>query len=472
MHWWISVALSLGLASCHEKTEDGAPDVDDPYADPGIADHLSDPAAAAWYIDAANGNDDNDGRTPDTAWQHLAKIHSIVLAPGDVVRLARGAVWSGESILFDNGDGGTADQPVIVEPYGTGAAPALRAPRTLWDPDQKTTAVTFGAGSAYIAVLGLSVSGTEEFSGFGMSDDTHHLVIAGNDIQGCGTGIDVRGTDQKILSNTISDSGFDGRGSGVAIGFIGSRLEMAWNTIRNSRVEKDGRMDGGAFEYYGRYFDDDNVERYDLSDDIAIHHNVLDDNLMFIEAYGNATNMVIAHNLYMNSGPSALIFHLDDCEHETWTHECTYQVRLENNTFVTERGSDAGGWGIVGLLVDWDHPADPAKSSVLVRNNIFVTDYRIMAFINPLGDNLVHDHNLFFFEGEGALSDNADGWSLSPTEQIADPLFVDPTASDYRLTGASPAIDAGAGSLYSADLTGVPVPTGDAPDLGACEWVP
>ena len=53
---------------------------------------------------------------------------------------------------------------------------------------------------------------------------------------------------------------------------------------------------------------------------------------------------------------------------------------------------------------------------------------------------------------------------------VADPLFVNLSASDYHLSSKSPAIDAGKTLGYTLDLDNNPLPVGNTPDMGAYEF--
>lgn len=441
--------------------------------DPGVSAYRSVASASAFYVDATNGNDANDGRSSAKAWKTLDRLHSQKLGPGDVVRLARGSVWSRQNLYLDEGNGsaGTAVSPVIFEAYGTGQPPTIADPRALWDKTKPFPAVVLGSTARYITILDLRIQDGGEQVGVALSKSSEGIVIGHLEILRCGTGIDVAGKNQKILSCYIHD--INRSNSGIGIGFLGSNLEFAWNRLtRCVTIRSDGHEDGSPFEYYGRNVNNQGVETFDLSDNIQIHHNRVDDCLNFIEGYGNATNLVIAYNLYVNSPANPLIMHLDDSEHATWTHECTYDMRVENNTFVPNREADPGGWGAYGLLVDWNHSADPAKSRMVVRNNLLVTNYTALSWINPLGANLVHDHNQFFFLDKGKLCTNAGIWVQDATEILKDPQFADAAHQDYRLTAASPGIGKGAPASYAVDLAGTPVPAGAAADIGAFQYVP
>ena len=52
-------------------------------------------AGRVFYV-AASGNDASDGKSPDTAWQTLARVSSAALCPGDHVLLRRGDIFRGQ----------------------------------------------------------------------------------------------------------------------------------------------------------------------------------------------------------------------------------------------------------------------------------------------------------------------------------------------------------------------------------------
>lgn len=95
------------------------------------------------------------------------------------------------------------------------------------------------------------------------------------------------------------------------------------------------------------------------------------------------------------------------------------------------------------LLSEWTG----SVSNVQVRNNIAYGNAG-NAFVNG-GSGTVQSNNLFG----------------------VDPSFVDSSAKDFRLGGASRAIDAGVGlSLVTTDIVGTGRPQGAAPDIGAFEY--
>jgi hypothetical protein len=74
------------------------------------------------YLDATNGNDSNDGATPETAWKSLHKVSQTTFNPGDAILLKAGEVWSGQVFLKGSGTDG---KPIRLDKYGEGANPVI-----------------------------------------------------------------------------------------------------------------------------------------------------------------------------------------------------------------------------------------------------------------------------------------------------------------------------------------------------------
>ena len=90
-----------------------------------------------YYVDAENGDDSNDGTSPETAWKTLAKASSIrQLKEGGSILLKAGSVWNGEQLTVRNAQG-TEANPVVIGSYGDGAKPVINGNGANWDADTK-----------------------------------------------------------------------------------------------------------------------------------------------------------------------------------------------------------------------------------------------------------------------------------------------------------------------------------------------
>jgi len=81
-------------------------------------------SAAVYHLDSEHGRDGQNGLTPDTAWQTLAQTEAVRLVAGDRIRLKRGSRFAGTLRVQVRG---TAEAPVVIEPYGEGALPCIDA---------------------------------------------------------------------------------------------------------------------------------------------------------------------------------------------------------------------------------------------------------------------------------------------------------------------------------------------------------
>jgi len=438
-------------------------------------------ASTDWWVDANAGSDGNDGKSAAKPWKTLDKLHSAVLKPGDVIHLARGSVWKNQSLMLDYNYSGTAANPITFQAYGTGNAPTISEPRALWDKNKEFAGIAIGGTAGFIRILDIRVQETSQCAGISMGITTHDIVIAGCEAVRCNTGVSLAGDRQKIIGNFIHDIGSAGGMSGIGICFEGNDLEIGWNRIENCQARSavgDLGVDGGALEYYNYRSD---LGYNFVSNNIRIHHNVICACLNFMEAYGNATGMKIDYNVYLNGPNEALEFHFDDCEHPVWTITPTYEVAIENNTFVPNKNDRKVGWGLIGLLVDGTsaHNPDPAKNKIAIRNNLFVTNYRVVAFKNVLGGSLIHDHNMYWMTDGAIPSNDKAGFVLGSTDRLFDathagnPGFANALNYDFRLASGSAAIDAGVVTgtgVATVDILGNAVPAGGAPDIGAYEY--
>ena len=127
------------------------------------------------------------------------------------------------------------------------------------------------------------------------------------------------------------------------------------------------------------------------------------------------------------------------------------------------------------------YSSDPAQMYWEIKNNIFdsPTTYHIFQYPTNPGVDLSIDYNLYYpamsstYFYAGGYKTFAQWQALTPSRDansvVSNPLFV--SSSDLHLQSGSPARDAGANVGLVSDYAGAMVPSGNAPDIGAYEYI-
>lgn len=128
------------------------------------------------YYCSPSGSDQNDGKSPSTAFQTLARCRELDLNPGDQLLLEAGQSFTGY-LIFSAEDAGNPENPVTLGSYGTGRA-------TIFSPD--TTAIlVWNAGGFIVQDLILDGKNRVKNRGYGLcfwndlpqSDKRKHIRI-------------------------------------------------------------------------------------------------------------------------------------------------------------------------------------------------------------------------------------------------------------------------------------------------------
>jgi hypothetical protein len=332
--------------------------------------------------------------------------------------------------------------------------------------DIETNVQNASGGDAH----GIAVYGTD--SGHAISD----VVISGNEVYGCKLGssesVVVNGNVEgfSITRNTIHDNnnigidviGYEGKASDPSVdvardGVVSGNLVYNIDSYGNPAYGND-RSANGIYVDGGR--------------DVIVERNVIHDvniGMEFASEHaGRSTSYITArNNVVYHSDVIGLAIGGYDPKRGNTEH-CT----IVNNTFYQDHG--------VELLVQFN------TRDNLIENNVVDANSHRQFLRNIYRENSgnVLDDNLYFASGGG----EAGTWQWKGTtyhsfgsyvratgndrhSRFADPGFVDPAASDFRLAPGSPAIDAGAylPAAGTLDAAGVPRAGGGAIDAGAFE---
>ena len=449
----------------------------------------SDPHLKGYFVDAKNGDDNNSGKQLDSPWKTIEKINSIIFEPGDNVYFKRGTSYSHGFQINGNG---TKDNPITVSAYGEGHAPKFTNTN-----DSVFNGNAIQINGDYQIVENLYVYGTNPASngffltvwklgGIKANLGADHAIIRNNEVVDCPIGINSYSEFCLITNNNIHDCNRPifppGWGPiGIRIGM--GNTEISHNIIHNYHsLGGTWGGDGGAIE-----IDDGRNPR----NNIFIHHNKSSLNMGFCEiSYG----FDICEKKHLERA-----FRMGDCRtckkedriiknlimayNESRDYSAFTQIFspmvdafIENNTIIrTVEHPDIDS----NVFREHDPNNQATDSPTKYRNNLVVlvsektrTGVGNQVYLGWPMAKFNHSNNLFFNLDSPIIvfSDNpAENKENAEGAIIANPLLVNLSEGDYRLTSKSPAIDNGYDDgHYSFDLDGNPIIS--TRDIGAYEF--
>ncbi len=143
-----------------------------------------------FYI-SPSGNDEDDGRTPETAWQTFFRLDTGTFEPGDHISLEGGQTFTGVIYLGSNSQGTTAN-PIAITSYGTGNATI--EPGTLVGLLAYDTAGIEVSNLNFVGAAGNTKDGIQFYSDLPGNVTLNHVRITNVEISGFGSaGISIFG---------------------------------------------------------------------------------------------------------------------------------------------------------------------------------------------------------------------------------------------------------------------------------------
>jgi hypothetical protein len=416
-----------------------------------VTDNIDGSGGQNYYV-SNRGDDTNDGSIK-SPWASLNRVNEQALAPGDSILFERGSHFEGAVTVTASG---TERQPITFAAYGVGSAPALT--------NQKLSTQNgniIQIRGSYIVIDGLYFYNgmaadqdqgvnARQIGAVYLTEGANHNVIKNCEMVDCPIGIQSYGQYNLLTANHIHDCNrfleIPNWGP-IGIMVATSNHEISYNHIENYLV--DGGTfgaDGGAIELDNEEFPNKNVNIHhnwsignegfvevvwgeDITTDVRIHHNVSDDYQEFI-FFWSGKNCYVEHNTVLCTRP------------QNSRVKVVFSFNEGNNT---------------------------------IRNNIFVVagGVQVLTGENVYGaekyDEQIYSNNLYWCV-DGSVDDPI-GLPPGDGDIVADPGFVDLESMDLHLTAGSAAIDAGTDIGYEIDFDGNARISGDAPDIGAFEFI-
>ncbi len=400
------------------------------------------------YYISLSGNDSWSGRRPDSAWRHISRACTTVVA-GDTVLVLAGTYQ--ERTTFRRS--GAAGRPIVFK-----SEPRRTA--TTWGFDTNSP-----TGGSYTRIEGFniawdtSLTGWRDYGVFISSNNvevvdnylfnsrrtaiqgnwsqpwTRGVVIANNRIFHCQAGIGVVGTAWRIENNEVERLFQYGRGDCDYTRFFGDTILFWRNYFHGTHPDSIGTAHVDCFQT----FDNNGEHAAYVTIDANRGFDYAQAFMGEAHFYHNSHDIVFKNNIFARGWAWGL------CVQDI------ANVMVYNNTFAYIRWHGAGFSGRY------------SQGSV-VRNNIFFntnTSYWWADTAQASGD-----YNLIF----GATQPTV----LGPHDIMnQNPQFVDSINNDFRLRPTSPAIDRGDSlTQVPVDIVGVTRPQGLRWDIGAYEYVP
>ncbi|MGV9455884.1 right-handed parallel beta-helix repeat-containing protein [Streptomyces sp. NPDC003635] len=273
-----------------------------------------------------DGDDDNDGMSPEKPWRTLDHANSVRYRPGDRLRLKGGERFRG-SITLGEDEAGNARNAVVIEAYGTGRATVLPRGRS---------AITVH-DTAGVEIRNLSLVGDRK-------------------ARREGVGIDVRTTlpgSRRLSHVTISNVEARGFQNGISFGAEEGAV-AGFDDVRISDVSVHHNLESGL-AFYGPEFDADRpayaheglrIERVKAyansgnpkSDDRNTGSGI---------TLGSVENARVRHSVAHHNG-SRSAADAEEGPEGMWVYDSTEVVLENNRSYRNRTGSrvDGGGFGL------------------------------------------------------------------------------------------------------------------------------
>lgn len=278
-----------------------------------------------FYV-SADGDDENDGMSPEKPWRTLDHANGVHFQPGDRLRLKGGERFRG-SVTLEEGEAGSSTEPVVVESYGTGRATI--APRG-------TSGITVH-DTAGVEIRNVSLVGDRKALREGVG------IAFRNTLPG------VRRLDHVRITN-VEATGFQ---NGISIGAEKDAIE-GYSDVRITDVSVHHNLEGGLV-FYGPEFEADRPAYAHVGlriDRVKAYSNAGDPDSdkrntgsgLVLGSVRDATVMrSVAHDNGSRSAARA-----EEGPEGIWVYDSTRVVLQNNRSYRNRTGSrvDGGGFGL------------------------------------------------------------------------------------------------------------------------------
>lgn len=278
-----------------------------------------------FYV-SPDGDDKNDGRSPEKPWRTLDHANGVRFGPGDRLRLKGGERFRG-TFTLEKGEAGSATRPVVIDSYGTGRATI--APRG-------TSGITV-RNTAGVEIRNLTVVGDgrprRDSVGIGFKNSLRNT----------------RRLDHVRISN-VEASGFE---NGISVG-ADRRTGTGFSDVRITDASVHHNREAGL-AFYGAEFDADlptyaheglrieRVKAYSNTGDPTSDERNTGSGI----ALGSVRDAKVMRSVSHDNGAKSSADAVEGPE-GVWVYDSTRVVLENNKSYRNRTGSrvDGGGFGL------------------------------------------------------------------------------------------------------------------------------
>jgi len=363
-----------------------------------------------------------------------------LVAPGDVVHV-RGGVYS------QTHNCGSCEDRAVLQLVRAGTASQWI--RFVAEPGESV--ILEGSSTSTIGLriarAGSVVPSFNEVSGFQIrrfsrdcvfSENVPDIRLVGLDVSQCTRGAMQLHQAQRVtlLRSRIHDNNTNGWTSAIDLYQCKDGNVVSGNVVWNNADQSAGNPDS---EGHGLILDN-----CASSGGARIENNVIFNNEGWCIAVLNSNNALIRNNV---------------CYHNGIRQDGSGEISVRGNRLAIYNNIMVPRSGQLAFIIKFSNSSFAVDPSTIAENNNLLN-------VNSSATAVV------WGEASGTLaqyrSSNGRGWGSQ--DIAADPRFVDPAATNFRLQAGSPAIDKGSTAQGTAtDFDGQPRPQGSATDIGAYE---
>jgi len=438
-----------------------------------------------YYIDAQNGDKNNDGKSESEAFKTTEQLEGISFQPGDQILFKRNQYHFGE---FQIESSGTLTQPIYIAAYGIGDMPIVKA-------GTKKDAITlFLRNANYITVQNLNIQGGAHAI---LLDGSNYITIEGcrigeqseAGIRATGRYTNSTGSNYGIVRYCLIYSGLSGnlgdlKGTdgiqlmdGASGWHIYSNEFKAWahsamsikplysNLNSNDNIIENNLFECGDIDYM-RALDIAGPEG--RASNNLFRNNTIRNQSVTSHVHGNGNT--VAYNLFVglndteeSTQPWAIDMHIfngnsggvDRTEY-VCHHNKIYNNLFYNYTIGTGAMIMTSNNGTTYALHDNELinnifyncgtaiQIDEEPTAITVKNNLFYSAAGNASFIYHGSATTLSEFELYSGNNNHTFLNNIE----------ANPSFINSALGDFHLQLGSPAIDAGVNVGLASDFAG------------------